>query len=164
MKNNKITFITALLTYIFINAIFLSLIKKEEKNIEPIITRDTVYLEKDTVYCFIDKQKDFDWDKFVQALIYVESKGNKNAIGTKDDVGVLQIRHTIVDDCNRIVGYEKYSLNDRTDSLLSIEMFNVIQDYYNPKKDFNYALKIWNPQSSFSYHHKVAKQYNKLLI
>ena len=127
------------------------------------IEKDTVYLDTDTVYCFVNTSENIDWDAFIKSIIYVESRGNCYAIGKHDDVGVLQIRQTIVDDCNRIVGYDKYSLEDRTDSLLSIEMFNVIQNYYNPHKDPHYALKIWNPRSSFNYHFKIAKQYDKIV-
>jgi len=32
-----------------------------------------------------------EWELFVKALIQVESKGNPEAIGTKNDVGILQI-------------------------------------------------------------------------
>lgn len=160
--------ITFLLSLIFLLTAYISPYDNKENDLIPInnektVIKDTVYLDTDTVYCFINIDDNLDWNKFIQSVIYVESKGNVNAVGTKDDVGILQIRQTVVDDCNRIVGYEKYSLDDRTDSLLSIEMFNVIQNYYNPKKDFHYALKIWNPQSSFNYHYKIAKQYNKLV-
>lgn len=166
MKNNNLNFIVCIIVMLIL---FISYYCALEKNndIYQIRTEyiiDTVYIEKDTVYCFVNtNNEEIDWNKFIQAVIHVESKGNKNAVGNNNDVGVLQIRQTIVDDCNRIVGYDKYSMNDRTDSLKSVEMFNVIQNYYNPKKDPHYALKIWNPRSSFNYHFKIAKHYDKLV-
>ena len=33
-----------------------------------------------------------DWDLFIEALIYIESKGDERAVGKNDDGGVLQIR------------------------------------------------------------------------
>lgn len=102
------------------------------------------------------------WDDFIKALIMVESEDNSCAIGSKDDVGVLQIRKVIVDDCNRILGYDKYSYEDRKDSIKSVEMFNVIQDHYNPDKDLHFALKLWNSKAPIAYHRKVFAQLEKI--
>ena len=103
-----------------------------------------------------------EWETFIKALIWVESKDNPDAIGSLDDVGVLQILKVIVDDCNRILGYDKYSYEDRKDSLKSIEMFNVIQWYYNPEKDMHFALKLWNSKAPVSYHKKVFKKFDEI--
>lgn len=85
---------------------------------------------------------DFYWELFTQALIWVESKGDSKAVGSKDDVGVLQITPILVEDCNRILKCETFTLEDRLDSLKSVEMFNIIQDHYNPHHDYHWALKI----------------------
>jgi hypothetical protein len=105
---------------------------------------------------------DYDWELFTQALIWVESRGNSNAIGSKNDVGVLQITPILVEDCNRILKNEGFTLEDRLDSLKSVEMFNIIQDHYNPQHDYHLALKIWNGQAPLSYHRKVMDRYNKI--
>lgn len=102
------------------------------------------------------------WDIFTEALIWVESKGDEKAVGKKDDVGVLQITPILLKDCNRILGYEKYRLNDRYDREKSIEMFNLIQDHYNPQHDFHWALKLWNSGAPLSYHRKVMDKYNEI--
>lgn len=107
---------------------------------------------------------DYDWEDFTRALIWVESKGKGDAIGKNDDVGVLQITPILVEDCNRIVGYEKYYLVDRLDSLKSVEMFNIIQDHYNPQHDYHLALKIWNGQAPLSYHRKVMDRFNEIKL
>lgn len=105
---------------------------------------------------------DYDWELFTQALIWVESKGDSKAIGSKDDVGVLQITPILVEDCNRILKNEGFTLEDRLDSLKSVEMFNIIQDHYNPQHDYHLALKIWNGQAPLSYHRKVMDKFNEI--
>ena len=105
---------------------------------------------------------DYDWELFTQALIWVESKGDSKAVGSKNDVGVLQITPILVEDCNRILKYEAFTLEDRLDSLKSIEMFNVIQDHYNPQHDYHWALKLWNSGAPLSYHRKVMDKFNEI--
>ena len=105
-----------------------------------------------------------DWDIFTMALIWVESKGICDAVGSKNDVGVLQITPILVTDCNRIIGYDKYSLEDRLDSLKSVEMFNLIQDHYNPQHDYHWALKLWNSGAPLSYHRKVMDRFNEIKL
>lgn len=105
---------------------------------------------------------DYDWELFTQALIWVESKGDSKAIGSKNDVGVLQITPILVEDCNRILKNERFTLEDRLDSLKSVEMFNIIQDHYNPQHDYHWALKLWNSGAPLSYHRKVMDKFNEI--
>lgn len=105
---------------------------------------------------------DYDWELFTQALIWVESKGDSKAVGSKDDMGVLQITPILLQDCNRILKYEAFTLEDRLDSLRSVEMFNIIQDHYNPQHDYHLALKIWNGKAPLSYHRKVMDRFNQI--
>lgn len=105
---------------------------------------------------------DYDWELFTQALIWVESKGDCKAVGSKDDTGVLQITPILLQDCNRILKYEAFTLEDRLDSLKSVEMFNIIQDHYNPQHDYHLALKIWNGHAPLSYHRKVMDRFNEI--
>lgn len=107
-------------------------------------------------------QENDDWEDFTKALIWVESKGDSNAVGSKNDMGVLQIRPIIVEDCNRILEMEVFKLEDRLDSLKSVEMFNIIQDHYNPQHDYHWALKLWNSGAPLSYHRKVMDKFNEI--
>lgn len=102
------------------------------------------------------------WDAFVEALIHVESKGDSTAVGSRNDVGVLQITPIMLEDANRIVGEERYTLDDRTDRDKSIEIFNIIQNHYNPDHDMHYALKIWNSRAPISYHRAVMDKYREI--
>ena len=110
----------------------------------------------------IDDNSLSDWDIFINALIWVESKGDCMAIGTKNDVGVLQITPILVKDVNRILKEERYILEDRYSRDKSIEMFNIIQDHYNPQHDYHLALKIWNGHAPLSYHRKVMDKFNEI--
>lgn len=98
------------------------------------------------------------WDIFIEALIRVESEGKENAVGTKNDVGVLQITPIFVQEVNRILKKKIYTLKNRRNKKKSIEMFNVLQARYNPTKDINKAIKLHNPRASKSYHTKIIKQ------
>lgn len=135
------------------------------------ITQDYKYggnPEVDGIECSVDTivvyktGHDYDWELFTQALIWVESKGDSNAVGSNSDVGVLQITPILVEDCNRILKYEAFTLEDRPDSLKSVEMFNVIQDHYNPQRDYHWALKLWNSGAPLSYHRKVMDRFNEI--
>ena len=103
-----------------------------------------------------------DWDAFIEALIHVESLGDTTAVGTQNDVGVLQITPIMIEDVNRIVGEPRYTLGDRVDRDKSIEIFNIIQDHYNPDHDLHFALKIWNSKAPVSYHRAVMSEYKRI--
>lgn len=107
-------------------------------------------------------QDSLDWEDFTRALIWVESKGDSKAVGSKDDIGVLQLTPILVRDVNRILGYDVFTLEDRLDSLKSVEMFNIIQDHYNPEHCKHFALKIWNCYAPISYHRKVMDKFNEI--
>lgn len=103
------------------------------------------------------------WDLWTLALIEVESNGNDYAVGKTNDWGCLQITPVLVSEVNRIQSARKFTMNDTKDRVKSIEMYNIIQAYYNPKHDLHLALKIWNPRAPVSYHKKVEQEYIKLL-
>ena len=101
----------------------------------------------------------------IDAIIYVESRGNEKAHNIKEDaVGCLQIRPIMLKEVNRLLGYNKYKLSDRWSKDKSIEMFNVIKE--NTKNPTNEKLaRNWNggwngykKQSTLKYWYKVKKQ------
>lgn len=103
-----------------------------------------------------------DWDTFRTAVGCIESGNDDALVGKRNDVGRLQITPILLKDANRIVGYERYFLEDRNDADKSAEIWNVIQDYYNPSHDLHLALKIWNPRAPLSYHRKIMSEYTRL--
>ena len=62
----------------------------------------------------------------------------------EDAVGVLQIRPIMVKACNDIVGYQKYTMEDRRDSLKSVEMFFTYQNKFNPTYQTKHGALLWN--------------------
>jgi hypothetical protein len=56
--------------------------------------------------------------------------------------GILQQYPIFVQDCNKIVGYEKYKLDDRMIPEKAIEMFWVYQKYYNPTLDIEKMARM----------------------
>lgn len=110
----------------------------------------------------------YDWNKVIDAIAKVESKGNASA-KSKDCVGLLQIRPVLVADCNeylKMKGKKKrYSLNDRLSSKKSKEMFVLYQKRYNPTNNIEKAIRLWNGGCGYSvektenYYRKVMKYY-----
>jgi len=81
----------------------------------------------------------------IAALIIVESDGNPNAVGDKGQaIGILQIHPICVQDVNRILGEEKYTLIDRLDPIKSVEICIVYLNYYGKDKSVEQLARIWN--------------------
>jgi len=84
----------------------------------------------------------------LEAMIQVESRGNEAAIGdTHMDVpsiGVLQIRPIMVNEVNRILGKEVYTLKDRASREKSIEMFEVWKNHHHKNSSDEKIARCWN--------------------
>ena len=104
-------------------------------------------------------------NNLIEAIIYVESRGDTNAHNISEDaVGCLQIRPIMLREVNRLLGYNKYKLTDRWNRSKSIEMFNVIKEHTTNPTDEKLA-RNWNggwngykKQSTLKYWHKVKQQ------
>ena len=104
-------------------------------------------------------------NNLIDAIIYVESRGDVNAYNAKENaVGCLQIRPIMLREVNRLLGYNKYKLTDRWNKSKSIEMFNVIKEHTTNPTDEKLA-RNWNggwngykKQSTLKYWHKVKEQ------
>lgn len=110
----------------------------------------------------------------IDALIYVESKGNDSAIGDRHlgsnyAVGVLQIRPIMVREVNRILKLKgeshRFKLKDRYDREKSIQMFLIWKEFHHNDSDFEAIARSWNggskgPQNpkTYSYWKKVETQ------
>lgn len=115
------------------------------------------------------KSESYDWNKVINAIAMVESKGNASA-KSKDCVGLLQIRPVLVDDCNEYLKLKKsnkrYTLKDRLNPNKSKEMFILYQKRYNPTNNIEKAIRLWNGGCGYSkaktenYYRKVMKYYN----
>lgn len=104
-------------------------------------------------------------DNLIEAIMYVESRGNTKAHNISEDaVGCLQIRPIMLREVNRLLGYDKYQLKDRWSKTKSIEMFNVIKEHTkNPTneklaRNWNGGWNGYKKQSTLKYWHKVKEQ------
>ena len=102
----------------------------------------------------------------VEAMAYafamVESKGNQQAYNARENaVGLLQIRPIMVREANRIAGEDIYTLDDRWDAEVSIDIFRTIMERHNPANDIDRAIDIWNPRCGDRYRNAVKAEYEK---
>ncbi len=104
-------------------------------------------------------------DSLIDAIIHVESRGDSMAYNAGEDaVGVLQIRPIMMREVNRLLGYNKYTLDDRWSKSKSIEMFNVIKQHTtNPTnerlaRNWNGGWNGYKKKSTLKYWQKVKTQ------
>ena len=119
---------------------------------------DTLVINVQNVSNDTTDTDDMEWGKLINAIIKVESEKKDSAKSDKGAVGQLQLMPVYIEDANRIVGYERYRLSDRYDKDISIEIFNVIQDHYNPTHDIYKAIKLHNPKAGKWYYDRVMEQ------
>jgi hypothetical protein len=87
---------------------------------------------------------DLDLDALFEALAFVESRGYSGAFNAKEDAaGLLQIRPIMVRDVNRIVGYDRWTLDDRWSAARSREMLATYLGYYGATS-YEQAARRWN--------------------
>ena len=89
-----------------------------------------------------------EFDKLTLAIALTESRFNPDAVGTADDVGILQIRPIYVEEVNRISG-ANYSHEDAFDIRMSLDMFAAIQGHYNPQRDLDTAIRLHNKSAAY---------------
>ena len=81
-----------------------------------------------------------DWMMLQEAIALTESNFEEGAIGGGNALGIFQITPIYVDECNRLIKKMEYKHEDALNIEKSIEMFNIIQDYYNKDRDIDQAL------------------------
>ena len=93
-----------------------------------------------------------EWDALVEALIWVESRGDASAVNPRTGAtGILQIMPIYVKDANRLQNDTEFTLADRLSPEKSMEMFRIIQQHYNPGRDIHKAIHLHNPKAGQSY-------------
>ena len=85
----------------------------------------------------------------LDAIIQVESRGDSLTIGDNGKaVGILQIHPITVRDVNRILEKRgdtiRYTYEDRTSQIKSIEMFYIWKSYYHIESNFETIARCWN--------------------
>jgi hypothetical protein len=114
--------------------IFLSIQSKES----------TIKLEFNKILSEIEFNKELlRRELIINSIIQIESENNNIAING-DNIGILQIRPIMVYEINRILGYKKYELRDRFDSIKSIEMFKIYTNHHTPDWNLELVARRWN--------------------
>ena len=88
------------------------------------------------------------WGKLQLAIIWTESKGNPDAVGKAGDSGIMQLRDVYVAEVNRLYGTD-YTIEDAFDIVKTLEMFALLQGYYNPEKDIDKAIYYHNKSEAY---------------
>lgn len=88
-------------------------------------------------------------DTLLIAMMWVESRFDSTAYAKNESaVGVLQIRPIMVREVNRVLKKmdkpQRYTLEDRWSLTKSVEMFNVIRDYYHKESSYETIARCWN--------------------
>jgi hypothetical protein len=102
-----------------------------------------------------------EWDILIESIAWIESRWNDTITGPTGDLGYLQITPIYVAEANRILGFEKFGLDDRTCRNKSIEMFQIVQKHHNPNKDIKRAIKLHNPLAPETYTEMILYYFNK---
>lgn len=84
-----------------------------------------------------------EWDKLILAIAFTESRFRDDAVGAANDSGQLQITEPYVREVNRLYKTD-YTIEDAFDLGKSLEMFNLLQDYYNPSHGIEAGIKYHN--------------------
>jgi hypothetical protein len=79
------------------------------------------------------------------AMASVESNFDASAVSPNfRECGILQISEDMVDDCNRIVGEERWNYEDRFDITQSYEMAGVFFEHYCKGYTPEMMARCWN--------------------
>ncbi len=83
--------------------------------------------------------------RLLPAIEHVESSGRADAVGDGGKaVGILQIHPVMVEDCNRIVGEDRWTLEDRLCPDESRAMFRVYSNHYSKNASDEVVARRWN--------------------
>ena len=104
--------------------------------------------------------RESDTDKLIKIIEHIESRHNEKARNGKY-VGTLQISPIMIREANRVNGYNKYSLSDRNDSLMSTKIFKDIMQHKNREKSIRKAVIIWHGKDKPNYRKKVINMFIK---
>jgi hypothetical protein len=101
------------------------------------------------------------------ALIQIESNFNTLAVNhTSNAAGLYQIlpasKNGFLKAANRRLGYIEFSNTCRFIPYRSNMIFETVNHYKNPNKDFNKMITLHNPSAGEWYKEKVLKRYNLL--
>ena len=143
-EENKLVLYLKIVAIPFILFILLLLFAGCKKKPEP------QFIPKWSVVEMLRKQRGTlsEWDQLILAIAFTESRMNPDAKGKNGDSGCLQIVPVYVDEVNRIYGTE-YTIEDAFDIGKSLEMYELMQGYYNEGKSIDRAIYLHNKSPQY---------------
>jgi len=133
-----------------------------------LLIRISIGLEQLPAEPEIDEKLELKEDILLEAVMCVESSYDSRAINHKENaVGILQIRPIMIREANRILALQRddrrFTLNDRADSLKSVQVWYIVQGHHNPEYDPILAARIWNGRRMPEWYWvRVKSELNKL--
>jgi hypothetical protein len=101
------------------------------------------------------------FDKMLYAFQKVESNFDTDTINRLGYGGILQIGQEMINEANRICRIrqinESFALSDRLDSIKSVRVWYIVQNYWNESYTLKKACMVWNPLASVNYFNKIKK-------
>jgi hypothetical protein len=99
------------------------------------------------------------FDRMLYSFQAVESNFDTKVINSLGYGGILQIGQEMINEANRICKLTgnpaEFTLIDRLDSTKSVQIWYIVQNYWNPSYDLMRACKVWNPLASKEYYQKI---------
>lgn len=102
-----------------------------------------------------------EWQIFIIALMEVECDRNPLAISSKNAVGPLQLTEIYIKEVNRLYN-SNYTIEDAYDINSSLTIVEMMNDYYNPNKDIDKAIKLHNPNAGSWYSKRIKDRMEKV--
>ena len=100
-----------------------------------------------------------DWQMMKIALAVVESELCPDVVNNIGATGIYQIMPVYVAQCNKLSGYEKYTIADAKNVKKSSEMFELINSWNNKERSIEKAIKKHNPTSGKWYDNRVLDKF-----
>lgn len=104
------------------------------------------------------------FDPMLYSFQSVESSFRTDVVNYLGYSGILQEGPEMIAEANRINEMKGNPIRftfpeSALDSLQAVQIWYIVQDYWNPRYELRRAAKIWNPLSSVKYYNKIKKQY-----
>lgn len=102
-----------------------------------------------------------EWQIFIIALMEVECDRNPFAKSSKNAIGPLQLTEIYIKEVNRLYN-SNYTIEDAYDISSSLTIVEMMNDYYNPNKDIDKAIKLHNPNAGNWYSKRIKDRMEKV--